>query len=201
MMLSSTHSLILNAMSMYYFKRKSFTLTSKSSINHKSYFILDDYNCVLCNACQEEISFHLFFECAFSQSCWNTLTISWNLSLPPLHMVIDARSNFGNPIFREICITACWVIWTTRNAVIFDNAQISINDWKRRFKEELWVYIVVTVQCMYIDYKKYLPATHILTESRLCLPVPRARLDCDLAWGHPPMQVDLAPGAGNRRPR
>ena len=52
-------------------------------------------------------------------------------------MVIDARTNFGSPIFREICITACWIIWTTRNAVIFYNGQISISNWKISFKEEL----------------------------------------------------------------
>jgi Fe-S cluster biosynthesis and repair protein YggX len=54
-----------------------------------------------------------------------------------LEMVIDARTNFGSSIFREICITACWVIWTTRNTIIFDNGQISVNGWMRRFKEEL----------------------------------------------------------------
>jgi hypothetical protein len=29
------------------------------------------------------------------------------------------------------------MIWTSRNAVIFDNAQANINVWKRHFKEEL----------------------------------------------------------------
>jgi hypothetical protein len=51
-------------------------------------------------------------------------------------MVIEGRTNFGSPIFREICITTCWVIWTTRNAVIFDNGPISLNEWKRSFKAE-----------------------------------------------------------------
>ena len=75
--------------------------------------------------------------CSFSTACWNTIPISWDLNLPHLDMVIDARTNFGSPIFREICITACWIIWTTRNAVIFDNGQISISNWKGSFKEEL----------------------------------------------------------------
>jgi hypothetical protein len=52
-------------------------------------------------------------------------------------MVIQARSDFGNPQFREIFMTACWIIWTTRNKVIFDNGQINISIWKREFKEEL----------------------------------------------------------------
>lgn len=52
-------------------------------------------------------------------------------------MVIEARRSFGNPIFREIFITACWVIWTTRNKVIFDHGQVNVDAWKRDFKEEL----------------------------------------------------------------
>lgn len=98
---------------------------------------LDDYNCVLCNASHEETSFHLFFECAFSQACWNTIPVNWNMNLPPLDKVIDARTDFGSPLFREIFITACWAIWTTRNAIIFDNGQINVNLWNRQFKEEL----------------------------------------------------------------
>jgi hypothetical protein len=50
-------------------------------------------------------------------------------------MVIVARSNFGNPIFREIFIMACWVIWTARNAIIFDNEHVELNT--RLFKKEL----------------------------------------------------------------
>jgi hypothetical protein len=80
---------------------------------------LDDYSCVLCNTGHEETSFHLFFECPFSRACWNTIPINCNLNLPHLHMVIEARTNFGSNIFREIHIAACWVIWITRNEVIF----------------------------------------------------------------------------------
>ena len=98
---------------------------------------LEDYNCVLCNEGHEETSFHLFFECAFSKSCWNTIPIDWNLNLQPLDMVIEARTAFGSIIFREIFITACWIIWTTRNGVIFDSGQIDLSAWKRQFKNEL----------------------------------------------------------------
>ena len=87
---------------------------------------LDDYTCVLCNSEHEETCFHLFFECPFSHACWNTIPISWNLNLQPLDMVIEARESFGNSIFREIFITACWIIWLTRNSIIFDNGQVSI---------------------------------------------------------------------------
>ena len=98
---------------------------------------LDDYTCVLCNAGHEETSFHVFFECSFSQACWDTIPINWDLNLPPLDMVIVARSNFGRPIFREIFITACWVIWTARNAILFDNEHVDLSKWKRLFKKEI----------------------------------------------------------------
>lgn len=98
---------------------------------------LDDYSCPLCSTGSEETCFHLFFECPFSQQCWTSIPIQWDLSLPPLDMIIAARSDFGSVIFREIFITACWIIWKTRNAVIFDNGQININRWKIQFHEEL----------------------------------------------------------------
>ena len=98
--------------------------------------VLEDYNCVLCSRSCEETLLHLFFKCPFSQDCWNSIPISWNLNLPPLDMVIEARSNFDSPIFREIFITACWIISTTRNKVIFDQGQVNLNGWKREFKEE-----------------------------------------------------------------
>ena len=99
--------------------------------------LLENYNCVLCNSDCEETSMHLFFKCHFSTACWNSIPICWNQNLPPLDMIIDARTSFGSPIFREIFITACWIIWVTRNAVIFDDVQANLSNWKRQFKEEL----------------------------------------------------------------
>jgi hypothetical protein len=63
----------------------------------------------------EETSMNLFFECPFSTNCWQFISISWNLQLQPLDMIIEAQNVFGDHIFREIVITAYWIIWTTRN--------------------------------------------------------------------------------------
>ena len=84
---------------------------------------LVDYNCVLCNQGCEESSFHLFFECRFNKECWASIPIIWNLNLNPLDMILQGRLNFGSAIFREIFITACWIIRNTRNNTIFDNGQ------------------------------------------------------------------------------
>lgn len=69
--------------------------------------------------------------------CWNSLSISWETDLQLLDMVLQARMDFGDSIFREIFITACWTIWTTRNSVIFDSKQPNLMVWKRNFKEEI----------------------------------------------------------------
>jgi len=52
-------------------------------------------------------------------------------------MVLQAKEAFHNTIFREIMITACWIIWKIQNKIIFDNGQKCITQWKRQFKDEL----------------------------------------------------------------
>jgi hypothetical protein len=90
-------------------------LNTRNLLRRKNRF-LEDYNCV-----QEETLFqtlfHLFFECPFSVSCWNSIGIHWNLNLQPLDMIISARQDFGSKIFREIIIIACWATWLVRNGV------------------------------------------------------------------------------------
>jgi hypothetical protein len=40
----------------------------------------NDYTCVLCTEKVEKTTFHLFFSCPFSQQCWHSLKIHWDLS-------------------------------------------------------------------------------------------------------------------------
>jgi hypothetical protein len=63
-------------------------------------------------------------------------------------MVIEARRSFGHPIFREIMITACWVIWKLRNNIIFDNGNCSLSSWKHIFKEELGLVCIKAKQAI-----------------------------------------------------
>jgi hypothetical protein len=63
--------------------------------------------------------------------------IYWKVNLEHLDMVIEARTNFGHPIFRELMITVCWIIWKTKNGIIFYNGSCNLSLWKRHFKEEL----------------------------------------------------------------
>jgi hypothetical protein len=52
--------------------------------------------------------------------CWSSINIHWDLSLQSLDMIIRARTDFGSHIFREIFISACWIIWKAWNGIIFD---------------------------------------------------------------------------------
>lgn len=47
---------------------------------------LDDYTCVFCHLNYEETCFHLFFECPFSRSCWQAISVNLNTNLNPLDM-------------------------------------------------------------------------------------------------------------------
>lgn len=111
-------------------------LSTRNILKIKNMF-LDDYSCVLCVNGPEETSLHLFLECPFSSACWHSIGVNWNLSLPPLDMVIQARTDFGSHIFREIFITACWNIWKARNGIIFDNIPASLVAWKAALKGDL----------------------------------------------------------------
>ena len=111
-------------------------LNTRNLLRRKNMY-LDDYNCAICNSNVEETCMHLFFECPFSLSCWNHIDIHWDLSLPPLDMLIEARTTFGSPIFREILITACWTIWNSRNGLIFDGKPCTLNSWKALFRTEI----------------------------------------------------------------
>ena len=58
----------------------------------------------------------------------------------------NARTTFGSSILMKIVIMACWVIWTTRNGVIFYNKTTNLQSWKANFKEELGMVCIKTEQ-------------------------------------------------------
>lgn len=97
---------------------------------------LSSYNCAFCNS-TEETCFHLFFSCQISTLCWNAINIHWDLNLPPLDMMCAARNAFNSSIFRELVITACWIIQKSRNAIIFEGKSFNLDIWKRTFREEV----------------------------------------------------------------
>jgi len=69
------------------------------------------FHLTLCTQGSTMLGFHLFFECPFSLACWNSINVHWDFTLQPLDMIIQARTDFGNHIFKEIFISACWTIF------------------------------------------------------------------------------------------
>jgi hypothetical protein len=98
--------------------------------------VLDEYTCVLYTSGQEESMEHLFFNCAFSQWCWRLLHISRSQLDNHLDRIVDGRRKFGNRMYREVFLIACWAIWCHRNEIIFDGVHASLNRWKQLFRQE-----------------------------------------------------------------
>lgn len=73
------------------------------------------YHCVPCVQQEEETLLHLFFDCPFTQTLWIYLGVQWDLSQPPLDIILTARAHFGSSIFSEVIIVAAWCIWCHRN--------------------------------------------------------------------------------------
>lgn len=51
--------------------------------------------------------------------------------------MITTRNAFGKLTFRELVITACWIIWEKRNGIIFYGERCSLSKWKNDLKKEL----------------------------------------------------------------
>lgn len=98
---------------------------------------LDSYNCIQCEKGTQETRWHLFFECPFSQACWTFICIEWNMDVDTLQVIIQARLNFGNIIFREVIILARWAILCHRNNIIFYNSVRSFATWRSFFEKEM----------------------------------------------------------------
>ena len=84
---------------------------------------------VSCHRCgQHETSLHLFFQCSFSQNVWSLIPLT-----PAVHTAALQNIEEGILLFRKItCLPptgitesilpwVCWVIWTARNQLIFED--------------------------------------------------------------------------------
>lgn len=113
-------------------------LNSRNLLRRKNYKVddNDDFSCVFCPA-PEETTYHLFFQCPFSEICWNYLNIHWDHSTPFFQTIIKAKEQFNPTFFMEVFAVAAWEIWKHRNACIFRSGNISFEDWKTCFTSTL----------------------------------------------------------------
>ena len=71
-------------------------INSRNLLRRKN-FVLDndDFSCILCDQNTEETTYHLIFECPFSQRCWDYLHIHWNHSRNFFMMLTVAKQQSG----------------------------------------------------------------------------------------------------------
>ena len=82
--------------------------------------------CVLCSLGLRETREHLFFQCPFAITCWNTIGFSWDTTQEFHQMLQSHRSARPHlSCFMEIFLVACWLLWKQRNDLIFKHIQPS----------------------------------------------------------------------------
>ena len=102
-------------------------LDTKIMLRRRHYNTQAGVYCVLCVHNSEIDIEHLFFACPFATSCWNRLSIQWNLGLDLHQRICQARQAFPHNFFMEVFLAATWELWKLRNAVIFDNVQSTVH--------------------------------------------------------------------------
>jgi hypothetical protein len=112
-------------------------LNTKDLMLRKHWNVNDGPSCVLCANINLETRDHLFFSSSFAASCWSSIHIQWDCSLPISQRFLRAKNSFAGPCFLEIAACAAWNIWKERNDLIFKQQVPSLARWKVRFQSDL----------------------------------------------------------------
>lgn len=108
-------------------------LNTKDLMQRKNWQIEGGPFCFLCSNHEEETRDHVFFQCPFAISFWDTIHVQWDTSLQISSLFVQARQMFSRPCFMEIVICAAWNLWKERN----DDQRPSLARWRVRFKSDL----------------------------------------------------------------
>ena len=100
-------------------------------------WLFQDYNCALCDTGALETSLHLFWECPFSFTCWESINLNKNRGTSFLEKSELAQNTLPKNCAMEIIIMGCWNIWMQRNNIIFNGIQPANNSWKHLLKKDL----------------------------------------------------------------
>ena len=132
-------------------------LNTKKVLTRRHIHVHNDDLCVLCNTRAEETIDHIFFDCPFSRSCWNSMNINWNSSLSLLDRFYEARQIHNLQFFTEITLIAAWEIWNIRNDKVFHNINPSFVRWSTNFKSQAYSHSVrfkddlLSAFCFWLD--------------------------------------------------
>uniref|UniRef100_A0A0A9D6Q3 Reverse transcriptase zinc-binding domain-containing protein n=1 Tax=Arundo donax TaxID=35708 RepID=A0A0A9D6Q3_ARUDO len=110
-------------------------LNTRNLLNRKNLH-LQSYNCVCCQLNAEETLRHLFFECHFAQSCWDNICPQRTRNTEVYDALHDIHRKIDSICAIEIIIIAAWAIWITRNNMVFNQIQPTIQQWRSTFKKE-----------------------------------------------------------------
>jgi len=97
---------------------------------------LDSFTCDLCILQRLETATHLILRCNFAKACWESIGISYVSTRPILQIFKFIRRRLGVSFALEIIMLMAWRIWTIRNDWIFNNVHPTVQDCKRRFRNE-----------------------------------------------------------------
>lgn len=106
----------------------------------------------VCVGCKKEVESagHLFFKCEFFASLWTDYIKWWGLEAPFQAECADHFMHFSGLInetaeqrqcWEGIWFVVLWVIWTTRNAVMFRGSGAVLSDMMELVKLKSWLWI------------------------------------------------------------
>jgi len=99
--------------------------------------LLQSYSCVLCALNIEETVHHLFLQCEFAKQCWEIIGVDIPSDAEFPNAKVFLNDAIHSQFFMETTILLCWAIWTTRNALIFNEIQPEITTSRAVFVKEL----------------------------------------------------------------
>jgi hypothetical protein len=109
-------------------------INSRNLLRRKNFIIEgEDYSCVLYNTGMEELTYHLLFQCPFTERCWDLLNIHWDHNLPFFDTIQKAKSEWTFEYFMETFAIAAREIWKIRNNKIFKGDPPAFTTWKLNF--------------------------------------------------------------------
>jgi hypothetical protein len=84
-----------------------------------------------------------FFVCHFARFIWRAVQVSFNIDIPTSveHLYTDWMNGVENRYKKLILVGAaalCWILWTSRNDMIFDNSLAKIY-MQILFRETYWL--------------------------------------------------------------
>jgi hypothetical protein len=110
-------------------------INTRNMIKRRNFILNSGYSCPICDTPPEETVEHLFFHCPFSEECWSNLNLNWPMIGTRLQIIEQGKAQRKDPLFMEVFIVTAWSIWKERNNMLFNNITPTVEEWKRRFRE------------------------------------------------------------------